>query len=149
MRILLIISTSPSATPVLDISTPFVVSVQILIGRLARRDQGGFIASGGTTGNCASALSFSLTNGQLFVENQLVSANAGVAFSPLAPSFPTGSITGVFAVSNGILSWNNAAFTNGQASFCIGADGVLEAVFIAGQAPAGCVPVQLSVVSGL
>lgn len=70
------------------------------------------------------------------------STSHGVPYAPFAPSATVGDITTNFTVNGTTLTWSNAAFTGGQASFC-SVSGTLYAVFTT--APSGCTQMDLSV----
>ena len=69
------------------------------------------------------------------------------SYAPLVPSQNPGSITTQFSLSNtGTLLWNNDAFFNGNALFCVLTTGQIIAVFQQGANPTGCVFVDLTIV---
>jgi len=73
------------------------------------------------------------------------SASAGAAYEQFVASTIPGSITTTFQISgNGILSWFNNSFYNGQASFCQISNGTVYVVFSQSGGPQGCMYIQLS-----
>jgi len=73
------------------------------------------------------------------------STSPGIPYSLFAPSTVPGSITTSFSLgSDGGLGWTNAAFWNGQASFCAMSNGTVYAVFQQNNQPDGCLFIQLS-----
>ena len=103
-------------------------------------------ANGEVTGDCAEADTFTLTaNGQLLSGGEYVSTTGLVAYEPLAPSSDVAAISTPFSTVNNSLAWNNPAFINGSALFCL-MGSTVESVFD-GQLPSGCAEVTLYLVN--
>ncbi|KAJ5949121.1 hypothetical protein N7454_000705 [Penicillium verhagenii] len=103
------------------------------------------IGGGSLTSSCADADRFYLTGGHIFDGNLLVSATQNASSVSFVGSIHPGSIRGTFSVNDGILSWSNPAFTNGEASFCVSGNTVRA--ILTGDVPTGCAPVTIAAVS--
>ena len=121
-------------------------------GKLHRRQNVAFVDyKGRSTSSCSQASTYYIINGQLLVQyaNATVaefSANSGDPYTVFAPSTSPGNIVTTFSVSNsGSLLWNNDAFFNGGALFCILPSGDLVAVFVQGAQPETCIFIDLTV----
>lgn len=79
-----------------------------------------------------------VTHGVVFADESDLSAGAG----PLRVG--NGPITTEWSTGSGLLTWSNAAFASGSASFCVNPDKTLIGVYN-GQTPNGCETVQLAV----
>ena len=145
-----------SQVPTRDISHPsslFLLTVQLLqIGGKRRRQAASFVDyQGRATSNCLQATTYTLFAGQLFAQyangtTAQFSASTEDLYSILEPRSLVGDITTTFSLSSvGTLLWNNDAFFNGAASFCILPSGDLVAVFSQGAQPENCVFVDLTV----
>ena len=73
-----------------------------------------------------------------------ISATGLVPFTPFSASAAVGAISTTFSVANGVLLWNNTAFSGGSALYCL-MGSTIEAVFD-GQVPASCSPGVLEVI---
>lgn len=90
------------------------------------------------------------TNSFLLVDNELFTSDGtgqfstsdGVPYAPFVASTNVGDITTSFTANGTTLTWGNAAFTGGEASFCM-LNGSLYAVFTT--VPAGCTMMQVGV----
>lgn len=140
--------TAPTtATPATGFSlTEFVISFQVSLGGLGKRQSESFVSSDGTATTCNTAIRFTLKNGQLFADGALVSTSPGVGIAPLGGSSTQGSISTGFSIVNNQLQWANPNFSGGRASFCISTSNVIEAVFIASQRPSDCRVINLDVI---
>ncbi|KAI0125184.1 hypothetical protein BJ170DRAFT_636763 [Xylariales sp. AK1849] len=110
-----------------------------------RQATGGFIGAAGPVNpaSCSDATLFNLTNGQLTSGGEAVATDPGVAYIELRV-MPAGTISTTFSISGGVLHWFNAAFTNGQATFCQVPTGQVYAVFVPlANGPVGCTQVSL------
>lgn len=108
-------------------------------------------AAGTTTNDCTTSPIYSIANGVLSAivngTTYTYSTSPGVPYAQFVPSTIPGTITTAFSIGmGGALSWQNAAFSNGQASFCTMSNGTIYAVFQA-TAPDGCLYIQLSLFS--
>ncbi|KKY35223.1 putative wsc domain-containing protein [Diaporthe ampelina] len=96
--------------------------------------------------DCSQATQFSIIDGELTRGGQRVSTGPGAAPGRLAVSPTVGSITRAWEIVDEELLWVNASFAGGQARFCV--DSATHAVFFtttgAANEPAGCVPVELT-----
>ena len=121
---------------------------------LERRQGGGgnFLTMQGGPGNCSDVTVYSIENGKLFANSTTsgislqYSTDPGVPYQNFTPSVITGSINTTFAVDqDNHLIWNNPAFPDNQASFCIrSSDNTVVAVFDVSHGPSeGCMYVQL------
>lgn len=132
---------SPSAT-----QTPLVLYVEP--DQLTRKRQtynsAVLIGSGTVTASCSDADVFYVDGTSLYDGDQQVSTDAGVSQTQFVGSQNPGTITGLFSVANGILSWTNAAFATGQAQFCV-MDSTVYAIFDA-ELPLGCTQVTIAAV---
>lgn len=121
-----------------------------------RRQSGNFYMgqNGTITNDCTTAPVYSVSNaGVLTVTSNGVvytySTSAGLAYAPFVASTIPGSIETTFSIgANSVLSWNNPAFSNGQAQFCALSNGTVYAVFQTGSQPNGCLYIQLTLFSG-
>ncbi len=114
---------------------------------------GGFINGQGTsTDSCANAVVYTLVNGQLFANassgTTQFGTDANVNFTTFTPQANPGAITSTFAVdSSNNLIWNNVAFYNNFAQWCVRSDNSIFAVFVAPSlAPSDCIFVELSLI---
>lgn len=130
---------SPSAT-----QTPLVLYVEP--NQLTRKRQtynsAVLIGSGSLTASCSDADVFYVDGMSLYDGDLLVSIGVGVTQTQFVGSPTPETITGTFSVTNGILSWTNAAFPTGQALFCV-MDSTVYAVFD-GNLPSGCTQVTIA-----
>ena len=122
------------------------------LGTNRRRQAGAFVTyNGRATSSCSQASVYSLYNGQLFVQfangtTEQFSTTTGTPYANFTPSATAGDIITTFSLSStGSLLWNNDAFFNGGALFCILPSGVLVAVFEQGVAPESCVFIDLTI----
>ena len=140
-----------SATP----TDPSFVLLVMGEKRNQKRQSGSYYvsANGTITNDCTTSPIYTISNGQLTaIVNGVVftySTSSGVAFAPFIPSTVPGTITTTFALGGGnqVLSWQNSAFFNGQASFCALSNGTVYAVFQQNSQPDGCLYIQLSLFS--
>lgn len=131
----------------------FFLSIQSLqIGGKRRRQAASFVDyQGRATSNCLQATTYTLFAGQLFAQyangtTAQFSAFSGDFSTILEPRTVVGDIRTTFSLSSvGTLLWNNDAFFNGAAQFCILPSGDLMAVFSQGAQPESCVFVDLTV----
>ena len=135
--------------PGVDTSNLFVLGLRT--ERQFRKRQNAFLNGvGQATDSCTNAVIFSLTRGQLFLngtdQTLQFGTNPGVVYANFTPSENPGSITTTFGVdTQGNLLWENPAFYNFQARFCVTADSDLIAVFgDPALAPTGCMFVVLT-----
>lgn len=112
-----------------------------------QKRQAGFVGAAGPVNptDCRLATPFNFLGGQLSSGGELVSTNPGVAYMPFATNPVAGSITTDFAISNDILFWGNAAFTDFYADYCQDGSGQVWVVFGAAAPPFVCAPVLLVV----
>lgn len=127
----------------------FIISLSTIEGRverLSKRQTNIFVNPNGTTGEqCTNSGSYVLISDQLYVNAALITANITTLGYGLLTASASGNITGGFSLdSNDNLQWSNPGFTNGQASFCWAANGLVEAVYIQGDQPADCESITLS-----
>lgn len=114
---------------------------------------GGFINGQGTsTDSCANAVVYTLVNGQLFANassgTTQFGTDANTNYTAFTPQTNPGPITTTFAVdSSNNLIWNNVAFYNNFAQWCVRSDNSIIAVFVAPSlAPSDCIFVQLNLI---
>lgn len=141
----LITGYSPTPSPSFLISVnPFPAITKL---QKVRQTQQIYVTpDGGITEDFSSAAQYSITQtGQLSSGGNFVSISGLVPYAVLAPSFYLAAISTNFYDDNGTLVWNNTAFTDNQAWFCV-EDFVLNAVFDA-QVPDGCSRVSLDLVT--
>ena len=112
----------------------------------------GFVGQGQAVNTCASAVIYTLVNGQLFANSSSgatqFGTSSGTVYANFTPSVSPGNITTVFSVdyANNLM-WNNNIFYNNFARFCVLPDNSIVAVFVSpDQAPAGCLFVTLSMI---
>ncbi|MCJ1476180.1 hypothetical protein MMC13_004845 [Lambiella insularis] len=105
---------------------------------------GTFLGFNGTlTTSCSAASTYTLSNGQLY-ENVngatlQFSASGTVGYAYFIPTLVPFSITATFSLGEeGTLLWINPSFFNGNALFCVQADGSIVAVFQQGAQPSSC-----------
>lgn len=118
-----------------------------------RRRQNPFYVDykGRSTASCTQASTYTLYQGQLFVQyangtTAQFSSSTGAPYSIFAPSVTPGNIVTTFSLSNmGSLLWTNDLFFNGAALFCILPSGDLVAVFVQGSQPESCIFIDLTV----
>jgi hypothetical protein len=141
-------TTSPQTTVDSDL---FQLSLSSRHQLLERQAGNVFLGGGGqATDSCTNGVVFSLYNGKLFANDSSTSrqfsTNPGVVYANFTPSATTGSITTLFSVDTAnTLSWQNDAFYNFQARFCVTQDSSLIVVFDDPRlAPAGCIFVTLT-----
>ncbi|PCG98545.1 Hypothetical protein PENO1_057580 [Penicillium occitanis (nom. inval.)] len=103
------------------------------------------IGSGSLTASCSDADVFYADGTSLYDGDLLVSTDVGVTQTQFVGSQTPGTLTGTFSVTNGILSWTNAAFPAGQALFCV-LDSTVYAVFD-DNLPSGCTQVTIAAAS--
>ena len=124
-------------------------------GDIVRRQSGGggFVNGQGTsTDSCTNAVVYTLVNGQLFANTTSSTTqfgtDRGIDFAAFTPRASPGTINSTFAVdAQNNLMWNNVAFYNNFAQWCVRADNTVYAVFVAATlAPSDCVFVQLNMV---
>lgn len=102
-----------------------------------------------TTNICLDATKYQLNGTRLNDLTSGVGVSANLAAAPyvsLNDPVAGGSITTSFTIEGNVLVWSNSQFFNGRAGFCELKD-VVYATFTAAGGPAGCVPVQIVVVS--
>lgn len=134
-------------------STPFLLTIQSSkIGGKRRRQAVSFVDyQGRATSNCFQATTYTLYRGQLFAQyangtTAQFSAITGDFYTVFEPRTDVGDITTTFSLSiSGSLLWNNDAFFNGAALFCILPSGDLVAVFVQTAQPESCVFIDLTV----
>lgn len=127
---------------------------QIHVKRRNRRQSGGnyYLGQGQVVNSCSVAVIYTLINGQLFANTSSGATqfgiNPGTNYANFTPSANPGSIISIFSVdSANNLMWNNVAFYNNFARFCVMPDQTITAVFVSpDQAPVGCVFISLSMV---
>jgi hypothetical protein len=123
----------------------FLVTVSI---QSTKRQGNLFVNTNGTQGLCTTGSSFVIVGDQLYENGLLITANSSDGFGALAPG-ANGTVSGGFAIDgNGVISWSSPSFTNGKASFCLGPDGIIDAIYVQGTQPSDCVPATLSQMSG-
>ena len=106
-------------------------------------------ANGSITNDCTQTPIYSVNNGVLTAKVNgtlyTYSATSGIAYAMFAPTTIPGPIQTTFYIgANGVLSWQNAAFFNGQASFCAVGNGTVYAVFQQNAQPDGCIYITLT-----
>jgi hypothetical protein len=119
-----------------------------------RRQSGGnyYLGQGQVVNSCSAAVIYSLINGQLFANTTSgatqFGTDPGPSYANFTPSANPGSITSIFSVDSvNNLMWNNVAFYNNFARFCVLPDQTIVAVFVSpDQAPVGCIFISLSMV---
>lgn len=152
---------TPSDFPAELVDTSTVFGLEISLGESDRRRQlpsrqlpttPGYVGFDGlATTACSNASTYSLQNGQLIVQfaNGSIegySTSGTVPYQAFIPSVFNLGISQTFSLSpSGILLWTNALFGNGNALFCIIADGTIYAVFVYGLQPPGCVFIDLTI----
>ena len=100
-----------------------------------------------TVAGCGDALRLNIRNGQLFDSSGFqYSTSTEFSSDYFVSSGSVRTISTTFATDNGF-SWFNAAFTNGQASFCQDSTGGIRAVF-RGATPVGCTPISFTALAG-
>ncbi|KAK6396443.1 hypothetical protein LTR65_009527 [Meristemomyces frigidus] len=109
-------------------------------------------ANGTVTNDCTTAPVYAINNGGLTATvNGTVytySTSPGLPYAMFAPSTIPGSITTTFTLTgSGGLSWIDAAFYNGEASFCMLQNGTVYAVFQQNAQPNGCLYVVFTLFS--
>jgi hypothetical protein len=132
---------------------PFLLTIQSSkIAGKQRRQAASFVDyKGRATSNCLQASTYTIFQGQLFAQyangtTAQFSAYTGDLYTILEPRTEVGDIRTAFSLSNtGSLLWNNDAFFNGGALFCILPSGDLVAVFVQGAQPESCVFIDLTV----
>ena len=129
-----------------------LVIVTSKLARNRRRQAGTFVSyNGRATSSCSQASTYSLYNGQLFVQSadgstQQFGTTSGTLFANFTSSATPGDLNTTFSLSNtGSLLWTNNAFFNGGALFCILPSGMLVAVFAQGAQPQTCVFIDLTI----
>jgi hypothetical protein len=150
-------SFSPTTSAVQMSATPTEPSFVLLVmgqKHNQKRQSGSYYvsANGTITNDCTTSPIYTISNGQLTATiNGVVyiySTSTSVSFAPLIPSTVPGTITTTFTLGgNQVLSWQNSAFFNGQASFCALSNGTVYAVFQQNSQPDGCLYIQLSLFS--
>lgn len=135
-------SNAPSPSPT-QVEDTFVL-VAMRARQIEKRQSGSyFVSSEGTiTNDCTTAPIYTARNGVLTATvNGVVytySTSAGVGYAPFVPSTVPGSITTAFTIgANAVLQWQNDAFYNGQANFCVVQNGTIYAVFAQDAQPQG------------
>ena len=152
---------TPSDFPAELVDTSAVFALEINIGERDRRRQlpsrqlpktPGYVGFDGlATTACSNASTYSLQNGQLIVQfaNGSIegySTSGTVPYQAFIPSVFNLGISQTFSLSpSGILLWTNALFGNGNALFCVIADGTIYAVFVYGLQPPGCIFIDLTI----
>ena len=102
-------------------------------------------ADGDTTTDCSAAALFSVSDGQISSNGQIVSAPSLIPYSSFAASPYIAAISTTFSVTNdSYLEWKNSAFTGAKALFCVMGTTV-QAVYN-GELPAGCAQINLAYV---
>ncbi|KAL9110889.1 MAG: hypothetical protein Q9227_004689 [Pyrenula ochraceoflavens] len=135
----------PTTTPVP--STPFLLTLSSL--RTTKRQASGFVNGTGVASGCNTGSSFYLINNELYEDGLEISTFPGLPYMVLAGSTQVSSITTSFALEDNVLTWRNSNFTDGQALFCLGSNGLIYAVFDQSQTPTDCSPTQLSAIPGV
>ncbi|KAF0643097.1 hypothetical protein FPSE5266_02937 [Fusarium pseudograminearum] len=117
--------------------------------RMQRRDVGGFI--GTPSEICDNAEEFRLVGAQLVAGNAPIYFNGEdyKVFGAGNGEVPSGAVTRTFFRDGGILRFQNSRIVpNGEAGFCqTPSDGQVYITF--SSQPAGCIPVNLSVIGGI
>jgi hypothetical protein len=132
---------------------PFFLTIESTkIAGKRRRQAASFVDyEGRATSSCFQASTYYLYGGQLFVQygngtTAQFSAFSGDLYTVLEPKTEVGDIKTTFSLSSlGSLLWNNDAFFNGGALFCILPSGNLVAVFVQAAQPESCVFIDLTV----
>lgn len=116
-----------------------------------KRQLGG---QGMATDSCTDAVIYTLVQGRLYANGTGAPLEYGTTpqivttpgYAPFVPALAPGSITTVFAVDTQYnLLWNNVAFFNNEARFCVMPDNSIMAVFVdPANGPTGCIFVALS-----
>ena len=75
------------------------------------------------------------------------STSPGILSAPFAPSSEIGNISTTWQLVGGTLSWKNSLFSNGTATLCTDATGMVQAYFLAA-IPDDCRPISLTQASG-
>lgn len=106
-------------------------------------------AFGTITSDCTTSPIYAITDGVLTATvngtTYTYSTTAGLPYAQFAPATIPGPIVTQFIVgSGGALTWFNAAFFNGQASFCALSNGTIYSVFGQNTQPDGCLFIQLN-----
>jgi hypothetical protein len=124
-------------------------------GNINERQTGGFTfvnGQGTSTDSCTNAIMCTLINGHLFSNTSSGAVQFGapsnVDYASFVPQANPGAVTTTFSVdAQNNLIWNNVAFYNIFAHWCIRADNTVVAVFVAPNlAPNDCVFIQLSLI---
>ena len=126
--------TKTSIEPVQDL-TRFIISFR----------GGGFLNRGGSSQeDCKTTTAFALDNtGRLSLSDDpdsVYSVDTGVASGPFVPSKPAKSIATKWAFEDGELTWQNDAFSGGEAAFCEATDGSITAYYTV-DTPSDCAEV--------
>ena len=96
---------------------------------------------------CALGSKYSIKGGKLYADGAFVSAEQGAASAPFVASRRGLGIDTIFAVTDGVLYWDNEGFDGGTARFCIDKDQRVQAV-LKGDPPTECDPIMLRPVAG-
>jgi hypothetical protein len=102
--------------------------------------------------SCSSASIFTLSNGKLELDGQVVSTDPGIPFQPLTSSFVVLGISRNFVLVNVILVWQSGAFTGNAAIFCQVASGQAYVEFDGPPKPAyppNCIVITLIAVPSM
>ncbi len=102
-----------------------------------------YVFSQGTLTTCQFATAFTLVGTQLYADGQLVSTSPETSAEPLMTSSFSGSITDGVSVVNGVLKWNNPAFSTDSATFCLSASNTVFVLSDPSVMPSGCVSISL------
>jgi len=101
--------------------------------------------------SCSSASIFTLSNGELSFNGQIVSTQPGTPVQPLVASSYVLGISRNFVIVNGILVWQSSAFIGNAAIFCQVPSGQVYVEFDGLSNPAyppNCIAISLTVVPG-
>jgi hypothetical protein len=147
-------SSSPQFSYVNSYSFALMFVPQAQVKHRNRRQSGGnfYLGQGQAVNSCSAAVIYTLINGQLFANTSSGTTqfgmSPGASYANFTPSANPGNITSVFSVDSvNNLMWNNVAFYNNFARFCVMPDQTIVAVFVSpDQGPVGCVFISLSMV---
>ncbi|KAL3423058.1 hypothetical protein PVAG01_04805 [Phlyctema vagabunda] len=125
-------------------ATPILLTIRTA-GSRKRQISGSFVGPNGTiTDDCTAASAFTLQAGQLFSNGNIVSTGVNTTRMAFGASPILGSVNTTFQASGSSLTWVNALFSGGEATFCL-LGSVLEVIFRGGL-PVGCDPQFLDTV---
>jgi hypothetical protein len=95
--------------------------------------------------DAGSALVFHIDAGQLSAGGYLMTAPENLNANPFLTA--TGSISTTFSVINGNFDWENQAFFNKKAQYCVYLESMVLFSYFNGTLPSGCTQISLAQVS--